>query len=211
MPEMCTYDISPEISEALAVFPGDTPFRRKTLADFKTGDALVLSTIEASVHLGAHTDAPNHYHPEGSGIAERSLDLYLGDCQVIRVQLPRGERIRPEHLGDTRIQAKRVLFHTGSYPDPNRWNGDFNALSAELIAWLAARGVILVGIDTPSVDLADDGVLEAHRAIYAHDLAILEGIVLTEVPPGIYELIALPLKLEGFDASPVRAVLRVTA
>lgn len=208
MPEISTYDISPEISERTAVFPGDTPFRRRVLLDFKKDDNLVLSTIETTVHLGAHTDAPNHYHPDGAGISERDLNFYLGDCQVITVRIPRGERVRPAHLGATKIQAKRVLFHTGSFPDPNQWNGDFNSLSEELVEWLVKRGVILVGLDTPSVDLADDKILEAHLAIYRNDLAVLEGVVLDHVPDGVYELIALPLKLKSMDASPVRAILR---
>lgn len=208
MPEISTYDISPEISERTAVFPGDTPFRRRVLLDFKKDDNLVLSTIETTVHLGAHTDAPNHYHPDGAGISERDLNFYLGDCQVITVRIPRGERVRPAHLGTTKIQAKRVLFHTGSFPDPNQWNGDFNSLSEELVEWLVKRGVILVGLDTPSVDLADDKILEAHLAIYRNDLAVLEGVVLDHVPDGVYELIALPLKLKSMDASPVRAILR---
>lgn len=88
------------------------------------------------------------------------------------------------------------------------FNGDFAALSPELIDWLHQRGVITVGIDTPSVDLFDSKDLPTHKAILRHDMAILEGLVLADVPEGTYELIALPLKLAGFDASPVRAVLR---
>jgi arylformamidase len=201
------YDLSPEISEAIAVFPGDTPFRRESLLSFAGGANLDLSTIRTTVHLGAHTDAPCHYHPEGVGIAERPLDLYLGPAQVIHVHLPRGERIRPEHIDGREILAPRVLFGTGSFPDPDRWNSDFNSLSPELVDWLHARGVILVGIDTPSVDPEQSKALESHQAIYRHDLAVLEGIVLAGVPEGVYEFAALPLRLKGADASPVRAVL----
>lgn len=201
------YDISPVVSERIAVFPGDTPYRRRVELDFAKGDHLLLSSIETTLHAGAHCDAPNHYHPNGAGIDARDLGRYLGPCQVVTARAPRGARIRPEHLGGAEIRAERVLFKTGSFPDPDCWNGDFNSLSPELIRWLAGRNVVLAGIDTPSVDPADDRVLETHQAIHATDMAILEGIVLDQVPDGVYTLVALPLRLAGADASPVRAVL----
>jgi arylformamidase len=101
-----------------------------------------------------------------------------------------------------------VLVKTGTFPDPTKWNSDFAALSVELVEALAARGAITIGIDTPSVDVQDSKDLPAHKAMLRHDMAILEGLVLAGVPAGVYELIALPLRLVGFDASPVRAVLR---
>lgn len=201
------YDISPVVSERTAVFPGDTPLRRRRLMSFGGGQALELSTLESTVHLGAHADAPCHYHPEGVGISERDPLLYVGVAQVIRVELPRGERILPHHFQGVSIQAPRVLLRTGSFPDPDRWNVDFNSLSPELVRWLASQGVRLVGIDTPSVDPAEDRVLHSHQAIHSCDMAILEGLVLEGVPEGIYTLIAPPLRLEGADASPVRALL----
>ena len=200
-------DISPEISGATAVFPGDQPFERRIAMDFKTGHHLLLSEIRTTVHIGAHADAPNHYHPDGAAIHERELGAYFGPCQVIEVRIPPGERIRPAHLSGKIIQAPRVLIKTGSYPDPQKWNQDFNSLSPELIQWLAAQDVILVGLDTPSVDPFDSKELEAHQAIYAADLAILEGIILDQATEGLYDLIALPLRIQGADASPVRAVL----
>lgn len=201
------YDISPLISHRIAVFPGDQSFERKIAMDFAQGDHLALSSILTTVHLGAHTDAPNHYHGQGKAIHERELDYYLGRCQVLSVSLPRGERIGLEHLRGVEIQAPRILFRTGSFPDPDQWNGDFNSFSPELIDELARKKVMLVGIDTPSVDPADSKGLEAHQAIYRNNMAILEGVVLEQVPEGIYTLVALPLKIEGGDASPVRAVL----
>lgn len=196
------------LSERTAVFPQDVPFLRKPTLDFASGSGnLVLSSIQTTVHLGAHTDAPNHYDPNGAGIDERSLGYYLGPCQVISVRLPRGERIRTKDLGNRPVTASRVLFNTGSFPNPDCWNNDFNSLSVELIDRLASQQVVLVGIDTPSIDPADDKLLESHKAVARHDLAILEGVVLTDVPDGLYTLVALPLRLQGADASPVRAVL----
>lgn len=205
--ESSILDISPEISPHLAVFPGDTRFSQKIVMDCKNGDAFGLSSFTTTPHLGAHTDAPNHYSTSGVGISERNLDYYYGPCQVITAKAARGERLRPEHIKNVAITAPRVLFRTESFPNPNQWNDDFNSLSPELIELLDQHKVILVGIDTPSVDLASDKVLSTHHKIHQKNMAILEGIVLTNVADGHYTLIALPLKMKGLDASPVRAVL----
>ena len=199
-------DISPLISPRIGVWPGDTPFSREVLLDMHDGANLTLSTIHTTVHLGAHTDAPNHYAKSGEGIAARPLELYYGPCQVMEVTIPRGERILPENL-PSEIKAPRLLLKTGSFPDPNHFNEDFNSLSPELVEWLHNHGVRLIGIDTPSVDLFSDKELLSHNAIASRNMAILEGVVLEEVPSGAYTLVALPLKLEACDASPVRAAL----
>ena len=205
------FDITPEISEALGVWPGDTPFQRRIVMDYTKGDGYRLSTLTTTGHLGAHADAPNHYHPEGEGISTRSLRPYLGLAQVISIspsdQLTRRRRILPEDLRGIKIQAPRVLFRTLSFPDPAQWNQDFVALSPELIQWLSDQGVILVGIDTPSIDPFESKKLESHSIVYKNNLSVLEGIVLSEVPDALYTLVALPLKISGADASPVRAIL----
>ena len=133
--------------------------------------------------------------------------MLFRSAQVIGVSDARGRRIRPSDLRGAAITAPRVLLRTGSFPNPDRWNGDFAALSPELVDWLADRGVRLVGIDTPSIDPADDRALETHQAVYRRDLAVLEGLVLEGVADGRYTLLAQPLKIEGADASPVRALL----
>ena len=201
------YDITPRITEKLSVWPGDTAISREALCDMARGDNITLSTLRATVHLGAHADGPNHYGKDAPAIDQRSLDYYLGPCQVIRVNVPRATRITMSMVQDD-IKESRVLFATGTYPDPEGWNKDFAALSVELVDFLRERGVITIGIDTPSVDLFESKDLPAHKAILRNDMAILEGLVLKDVPEGNYELIALPLPLVGFDASPVRAVLR---
>jgi arylformamidase len=199
-------DISPLINARTAVWPGDVPWTRSVSLDTNQGDHLTLSSMHCTTHLGAHADAPNHYVANGQGIEARALERYYGQCQVISVALPRGARIRPQDLRQP-ITAPRVLFHTESFPNPEVWNSDFNALSAELIHFLSAQGVELVGIDTPSIDPQEDQHLESHHAVAAKDMAILEGLVLTLVPDGEYTLCAFPLRLEAADASPVRAVL----
>jgi len=180
---------------------------REVLMDMARGDNITLSTLRATMHLGAHADGPNHYGKDAAAIDERSLDYYLGPCQVIRMNVGRATRMMPTMLR-SEITTPRVLFATGTYPNPENWNADFAALSVELIDFLHERGVITVGIDTPSVDLFESKDLPAHKATLRHNMSILEGLVLKNVPEGIYELIALPLRLVGFDASPVRAVLK---
>jgi len=201
------YDITPPVSPRTAVYPGDTPPSREVLLEMKRGDHLTLSTLRATVHLGAHVDAPSHYGADAPSIDRRPLDLYVGRCQVVRVDVERGARIPPEALA-VPVTCERVLFATGTYPDPEIFNEDFAAFSPEIIDRLHERGVRLVGIDTPSVDLSTSKNLPSHHKCLEHDIAILEGIVLEDVPEGIYELIALPLRLVGFEGSPVRAVLR---
>jgi arylformamidase len=201
------YDITPPVSECLAVWPGDTPPSREVLCDLRRGDNITLSTLHATVHLGAHADAPSHYGANAPAIQERSLEYYLGPCQVVRVAVARGACVTPDLL-EAPIRAERLLLATDTYPDPEHFNEDFAALSPELVEVLHGRGVKLVGIDTPSVDRFSSKDLPGHKMFLKHDMAILEGLALKGVPPGVYELIALPLRLVGFDASPVRAVLR---
>lgn len=200
-------DISPLISKSIAVFPGDTLFQEEFLMDMHNGDNLTLSKITTTVHLGAHTDAPSHYSASGQSMESRNLNFYIGRAQVIEVKLPRNSRMAISDIAHTKITAERILFKTNSYPDPNIWNSDFVSLSSELVNYLAEKKVILIGIDTPSIDPSDDKILESHNAVFKNDMAILEGIVLDHVAEGIYELIALPLKIAGADATPVRAVL----
>jgi arylformamidase len=202
------YDLSPPLSPRLRVWPGDTPLSRELLCDLHRGDNVTLSTLRATAHLGAHADAPSHYGIDAATIDECRLDYYLGPCQVVRVKAMPRTRITPEMLPSGAIQAPRVLLDTSTYPDPEQFNEDFAALAPELVEHLHRQGVQLIGIDSPSVDLFDSKDLPSHRQFLRFDMAILEGLLLKDVPEGVYELIALPLKLVDFDASPVRAILR---
>jgi arylformamidase len=201
------YDISPPLRSAISVWPGDTPLTREVLADMHDGANLTLSTLHGTVHLGAHTDSPGHTDRDGGDIASQPLEAYLGRCRVVTVDVEQGGRIMPSHV-TAPVAEPRVLFRTGTFPDPDRWNTDFAGLSPELVKWLAGSGVRLVGIDTPSIDPYSSKDLPSHAACVEHDVRVLEGVILDGVPDGVYELIALPLRLVGFDASPVRAVLR---
>lgn len=215
------YDISPIISTRMQVWPGDTPITRNVIADMANGSNITLSSITATLHMGSHADGPNHYSHPAPGVGERSLAYFLGPCQLIDANVTRGSRVRVRDLVLPKgIESPRVLIRTNTFPSIERWNEDFAGLSPELIDYLAdakvcahepdvpRTGVITIGVDTPSVDTQESKDLPAHKAIARRDIQIIEGLALKDVPAGVYELIALPLRMVGYDASPVRAVLR---
>ena len=201
------YDLSPPIGPQLAVWPGDTPVSREVLLDLDRGDPITLSTLRATVHLGSHVDGPNHYGRGAPGVDDWPIDRFIGPCRVVRVVAKPGTLIGPEQVPEP-IGAPRIILATGTDPDSGVFREDFAAIDPSLVDHLHERGVQLVGIDTPSVDPFRSKNLPSHRRFLKHGMAILEGLVLDDVPEGIYELIALPLRLVGFDASPVRAILR---
>ena len=201
------YDISPPISAQAPIFPGDEPYALRWTARLGPGCPVNLSALTLSLHIGAHADAPLHYANDAPAIDAVDLHAYLGPCRVIHA-IGCGELIRPAHLQHAlQDLPPRVLVRTCEQADTT-WNPEFSAFAPETLAWLAGLSVRLVGLDTPSVDPADSKTLDAHQVLRQHDLRVLENLVLDAVPAGDYELIALPLKLAGACASPVRAVLR---
>ena len=205
MPKL--WDISPPLDADSPLFPGDTGYSQQWTARIVPGCPVNLSAITMSPHIGAHADAPLHYGTDAPTIGEVALEPYLGPCRVIHA-IGCGPLVRPEHLAHAaRGLPPRVLVRTCAQA-PTQWSAEFSAFAPETIAWLAALGVRLVGIDSQSVDPADSKTLDSHHQLLKHDLRVLENLVLDAVPAGDYELIALPLKLTTADASPVRAVLR---
>jgi arylformamidase len=204
------WDISPPLSAATPAFPGDTAYQQKWVAEIGPGCPVNVSAITLSPHLGAHADAPLHYGPNAAAIGAVDLDPFLGPCRVIHA-IDRGPLVTPAHLQHAADGLPpRVLVRT-CQKAPREWSSNFSAFAPDTIAWLAQRGVRLVGIDAQSVDPADSKTLDSHQQLLAHDMRVLENLVLDEVPAGDYELIALPLKLTTACASPVRAVLRSLA
>jgi len=214
------WDISPPIAPGTPVFPGDTPYSQQWTAQIGPGCPVNVSAIAMSAHLGAHADSPLHYSAaeDALPIGAVSLDPFLGPCRVIHaIAASRHPLITPDDLRHaiadgfpvlpTLPLPPRVLVRTYDRT-PGVWDPNFAAFAPETIAWLASLGVTLVGIDTPSVDPADSKTLDSHQQLLRHDMRVLENLVLDDVAPGDYELIALPLKLTGADASPVRAILR---
>ena len=201
------WDISPPIAPETPAFPGDVTYSQAWTARLGPGCPINLSAITMSPHLGAHADAPLHYGEGAATIGSLDLEPYLGPCRVIHA-IDRGPLIRPEHLAHAAAGLPaRVLVRTCTVA-PTAWSAVFSAFAPDTISWLAGLGVRLVGIDSQSVDPADSKTLDSHHQLLAHDVRVLENLVLDAVPAGDYELIALPLKLVGADASPVRAVLR---
>ncbi|MFX1671001.1 arylformamidase [Paraburkholderia sp. A2WS-5] len=201
-------DISPAIQTGMPVWPGDTEFQESVVWSMESGSPVNVGRFTMSPHTGAHTDAPRHYHAEGACIGEVELSPYIGPCRVIRV--PSGKAsITPDDLVSIGNEIpERVLIRTYQKVAARSWDSDFTAIAPETIEHLALRGVKLIGVDTPSLDPEASKEMLAHNQVLRFDMRILEGLVLDDVPDGIYELVALPLKFSNLDASPVRAILR---
>ena len=216
------WDISPPVDAQAAVFPGDTPFRLDWVARIGPGCPVNVGAVTMSPHVGAHADAPLHYDPEGEGVGALDLLPYLGPCRVVHLQqgagaagaaaaapprLVRWEELAPALHGT----PPRVLVRLYARMPQQRFDGALPAFTAEAVERLADLGVLLLGTDSASLDPADCKELPAHQALRRRGLRVLENLLLDEVPAGDYELIALPLRWSGADASPVRAVLRELA
>lgn len=202
------WDISPPVSAHSPVFPGDTPYRQQWRWAIGPGCPVNVSEITLSPHVGAHADAPLHYDPNGAAAGALGLEPFLGPCRVIHA-LHGGPLVGIEDLRPYMDGAPpRILLRTCERAAVDAWTDDFAAYDPAAVEYLAAAGVMLIGIDTPSIDPAPSKSLDSHQAIARHGLRVLENLVLDAVPAGDYELIALPLALVQADASPVRAVLR---
>lgn len=200
------WDISPYVDAQSAVFPGDTLYSQDLRFVLGAECPVNVNSITLSPHTGAHADAPLHYSASGHAIGTLDLVPYLGLCRVIHC-IDCGPLIQPWAIAGSLTELPpRVLIRT-SRTASQSWEG-FSALAEETISLLASLEVILVGIDTPSIDPATSQDLPCHQQLLRHDLLVLENLVLDEVDAGDYELIALPLKLTRADASPVRAILR---
>lgn len=206
-------DISPSVHPGSPVFPGDTAYQQAWSAKLEGSCPVNVSALTLSPHVGAHADAPLHYDPEGLPVGALDLSPYLGPCRVVHAfdcgALVRWADVARGVDDPQRVPLPpRVLVRTYRTHPGDRWDPDLAGLAAELVHELADRGVVLVGIDTASIDPAESKALPSHQAVRARGLRVLENLVLDAVPEGDYELIALPLKLAQADASPVRAVLR---
>ncbi len=202
------WDISPPVYAGSPVFPGDTPYSQQWVASLSPGCPVNVSAITLSPHTGAHADAPLHYEPGGVTIGQVDLHPFLGPCRVIHA-MDCGRWVLPEHLAHAQEGLPpRVLVRLYERMPQGRFDEALPAFAPHTMAWLADRGVVLVGTDSASVDPADSKTLDSHQVLRQRGLRVLENLLLDEVPQGDYELIALPLKLISADASPVRAVLR---
>ncbi|HEX2167347.1 MAG TPA: arylformamidase [Longimicrobiales bacterium] len=203
---MRIHDISQPLGSQTATWPGDFEVDVQWSMRIDRGDAVNVATLMTSVHAGTHVDGFLHVAGDGATAAQMPLDAYLGPCVVVdaigRTELAAND---VAHLDLASVQ--RVLFRTRASVDETRFPASFAHISPALARELASAGVRLVGTDAPSVDPVDSKTLDAHHALAAGDVAILENVVLSNVEPGAYTLIALPLRLVEADSSPVRAVL----
>lgn len=202
------WDISQTLRCGVPVWPGDTAFSADPHWVMDDGCPVNVGRFRLSTHTGTHADAPLHYDATGQAIAEVALDAYIGPCVLIDAVSASG-LVQPQDIVDQLPErVERVLLRTFAQFPHESWVENFTAVAAETVELIAARGARLIGIDSPSLDPQDSKTLDAHQAVRRHRMAILEGLVLDAVPPGHYELIAPPLKLDNLDASPVRALLR---
>ena len=200
------WDISQVLRPGLPVWPGDTEFGFERTWRMDEGSPVNVGRMTMSTHSGTHADAPLHYAADGMDAAGMELDPYLGTCLVIDARGAKGQ----VDIGDLEHldSVDRVLFRTWDAFPHDAWRSDWLPIAAETIEWLALQGVKLIGTDAPSVDPQESKTMDAHHMVLKHDMRILEGLVLDDVPAGRYELIALPLKVGGGDAGLCRAILR---
>lgn len=195
---MAIIDITPKIQAASPVYPGDAALSIEVTA---TSPARV-SAFRMSPHLGAHVDAPLHLNASGD-VSQIELSRLVGECRILHCEGLRA--IEPDHIPDN-LATQRVLIKTG-FLMPDQWTDDFAYLTKEAVEKLVRLGVDVVGIDTPSIDQATSETLPAHCVAIKNSMLILENLALSEAHKDVYTLVALPLKIEGLEASPVRAIL----
>ncbi len=200
-------DISQPLTNAIAHWPGDTPFSYETAFSKEQTGSVNIGRITTSLHTGTHVDAPFHFNDKGEKILDLDIELYIGPARVIDVSAY--EAVDSEVLKKFDLEgAERVLLRTSVPNDSEVFPNRIPELKEDMADYLGSKGVRLLGVDVPSVDQLDSKEMETHHALYRNGIHILENIMLDEVEEGNYELIALPLPIKDGDGSPVRAVIR---
>lgn len=202
------FDITPPVRPGMAVYPGDAPYRSSWTATISEDCPVNVGEFSMSSHCGAHADAPLHYDPDGLTVDQLDLHDFVGPARLIDAR-GTGPLCQPEEL-EAFLEGcpPRVLVRLAEERDVTVWPAGYRALASETMSLLADAGVKLIGVDVPSVDPDPSETLPSHGIARSRDMLILENLALSAVEPGDYELIALPMKLEGLDAAPVRAILR---
>jgi arylformamidase len=204
---MSLIDISRRLGKGVPTWPGDTPFSYEVSWSKEQSGSVNVGKLTMSVHTGTHIDAPFHFDNDGRKVIELDPQIYVGRARMI--DLSGRDSIGAADLAGHDLEGvERLLLRTGSWSNPEQFPERITYLRADLAPFLAGKGIRLIGVDVPSVDPLDSKELAAHHGLHAHQIHILEGLLLDHVEPGDYELIALPLPLVEADGSPVRAVLR---
>ena len=208
---MTIYDISLTISPTLPTWPGDPGLELEQFESMDKGAHANVTRISSSVHLGTHVDAPHHFLNDGRTIEQLPLEVLTGPCYV--VQFPDGvESITADVLDRVEITPglKRVLFGTSNSHfwanNEKEFQTDFVAISEDGAEWLVKHGIELVGVDYLSVAPYGDST-PTHKVLLEAGVVVVEGLNLANVVRGFYDLYCLPLKIEGSDGAPARAIL----
>ena len=207
------WDISRPLSKDLAPWPGDTPFRYELTWRLSQTCSVNVGALRMSTHNGTHADAPFHFDGKGAAIDSIPLENCIGPAVVIDL-VAKFSRVQPsiaiadlEHTRPQIAETRRVLLKTNCFPDPTQFPDWIPVLKPEAIAWLSELRLVLLGVDVPSVDPIEAKVLANHHALAAGKIAVIESLDLSKIEAGVYQFAALPLKIVGGDAAPVRALL----
>ena len=206
-------DITVTMHNGMAFWPDNPPFEIKRWLDMSKGDTCNVSQISMGVHTGTHMDAPLHFFPDGADISQVPLEAVIGPARVIEIH--DSESIKPAELEAHHIgQGERILFKTvnsARYWQVPTFVKDFVYISQEAAHYLAQKAIQTVGVDYLSVGgFYKDGT-ETHQALLGAHIWIIEGLDLSAVAPGNYELLCLPLKIAGSEGASARALLRPLA
>lgn len=203
-------DITMEFGHAAGTWPGDSPFEYDETGRIGDGEwAVNLTRFSSSPHNGTHSDAPFHVDSAWAKTEALPIAAFLGPCRV--VDATKHLAALPASLMSQVGAAERVLFRTREGPVPRTFPRAFAGVGPDLARRLVAARVKLVGTDAPSIEAFGSKELVAHKVLLGSSVALLENLDLANAPPGDYELVALPLKVSGLCAAPVRAVLRPLA
>ena len=195
----------------MPVWPGSPGFSLTWVSRMDRGLSFNSSRMNCDSHIGTHVDAPLHFVENGEPVDQISLEHLIGPCQV--AYLPGLKEISDRSLAQLRLPkgTKRLLLRTDNSKlwdkKDKKFKGDFACLDSEAARWIVHHGIVLIGIDYLSIGSYEDGI-ETHKILLKSQVVVLEGLNLSNVDPGEYELICLPLKLTGAEGAPARVVLR---
>ncbi|MEM9633095.1 MAG: cyclase family protein [Pseudomonadota bacterium] len=202
------FDIAPPVRAGIAVYPGDTPYKAARTGVISDDCPLNVGELSMSCHCGAQAGSPLHHDKDGASIDQLDLADFVGPARVSDAQGPEEKCSLKDLEGFPTDGSPRILPRLAGAIDPVVLPEGFRAMSTDAISFLADQDVELVGVDVPTADRENSEKLPIHEIARSRDLQILENLALSAVEPGYYELIALPMELEGLDAAPVRAILR---
>jgi arylformamidase len=199
-------DITQTLKHDIAHWPEDTPFSLEIPVTKADSGSVNIGQITTSTHIGTHIDAPFHFDEEGTTAESLDINRYIGTATIIEEM--EADFITRDMLEHHDIEGTILLLKTTDFVDEKTFPQTVPVLTLEAVEYLALLGIELFGIDVPSVDDIDSKTLDIHHKLYRNNIMIIENVVLTEADEGFYDFIALPLKIDGGDGSPVRAVIR---